>query len=45
MKWLVGVTYIVQEGHGVTTVDSKHQGKKAEEAGLEGCYAVLEVQV
>ena len=38
-------THIVKEGHSVTTVNGKHQGKKAEEAGLEGCHAVLEVQM
>lgn len=41
----VGKTHVVEEGHGVTAVDGKHQGKKAEKTGLEGCHAVLEVQV
>lgn len=38
-------THIVEKGHSVTTVNGKHQGKKAEEASLEGGHAVLEVQV
>lgn len=42
---VVGNTHVVEEGHSVTTVNGKHKGKKAEKTGLEGCHAVLEVQV
>jgi len=38
-------THIIKESHCVTTVDGKHQGEKAKETGLEGCHAVLKVQV
>lgn len=43
--FFIAETHIVEEGHSVTTVNGKYQGKKAEEAGLEGCHAVLEVQM
>ena len=44
--WLsIQETHIVEKGHSVTTVNGKHQGKKAKETGLEGCHAILEVQV
>ncbi len=37
--------HIVKEGHRVSGVDGKDQGQEGEEACLEGCHAVLEIQV
>ena len=43
--WGEGWAHVVQEGHGVTAVDGKHQGQEGEERRLERCHIVLEVQI